>query len=141
MYNWIVEYYYRLLHNARLQITFWLFALSFYDVYVFHDVTCLRLLLFSSYLSLLYGQFSRFHVCFCGLDPGNLKLETVRTTKQRICFRIWDAQFEILRFEIMKTDRRTSLGQGQGGLETVQKNTIMIIITMLIITSSYLSLL
>ena len=21
----------------------------------------------------LYGQFSKFKVCFCGLDPGNLK--------------------------------------------------------------------
>ena len=34
----------------------------------------------------LYGQFSTFHVCFCGLDPGNLKFETVRTQRQRICF-------------------------------------------------------
>ena len=33
-----------------------------------------------------YGQFSKFHVCFCGLDPGNLKCETVRTNKQHICF-------------------------------------------------------
>ena len=33
-----------------------------------------------------YGQFSKFHVCFCGLDPGNLKFETVRTNKQHICF-------------------------------------------------------
>ena len=33
-----------------------------------------------------YGQLSKFHVCFCGLDPGNLKFETVRTHKQRICF-------------------------------------------------------
>ena len=33
-----------------------------------------------------YGQFSKCHVCFCGLDPGNLKLETVRTNKQHICF-------------------------------------------------------
>ena len=32
------------------------------------------------------GQFSEFHVCFCGLDPGNLKFETVRTHKQHICF-------------------------------------------------------
>ena len=29
-----------------------------------------------------YGQFSKFHVCFCGLDPGNLKFETVRTNTQ-----------------------------------------------------------
>ena len=34
----------------------------------------------------LYGQFSKCHVCFCGLDPGNLKFETVRTNKQHICF-------------------------------------------------------
>ena len=33
-----------------------------------------------------YGQFSKFHVCFCGLDPGNLKFETVRTDEQHICF-------------------------------------------------------
>ena len=33
-----------------------------------------------------YGQFSNFHVCFCGLDPGNLKFETVRTNKQHLCF-------------------------------------------------------
>ena len=33
-----------------------------------------------------YGQFSEFHVCCCGLDPGNLKFETVRTHKQHICF-------------------------------------------------------
>ena len=32
------------------------------------------------------GQFSEFHACFCGLDPGNLKFETVRTNKQHICF-------------------------------------------------------
>ena len=34
----------------------------------------------------VYGQFSKCHVCFCGLDPGNLKVETVRTDKQHICF-------------------------------------------------------
>ena len=33
-----------------------------------------------------YGQFSTFHVCFCGLDPGNLKFETVQTNTQHICF-------------------------------------------------------
>ena len=33
-----------------------------------------------------YGQFSTFHVCFCGRDSGNLKFETVRTNKQHICF-------------------------------------------------------
>ena len=33
-----------------------------------------------------YGQFSKFQIFFCGLDPGNLKFETVRTNKQRICF-------------------------------------------------------
>ena len=26
------------------------------------------------------------HVCFCGLDSGNLKFETVQTNKQHICF-------------------------------------------------------
>ena len=35
---------------------------------------------------LVYGKFSTFQVCFCSLDPGNLKSETVRTHKQRICF-------------------------------------------------------
>ena len=34
-----------------------------------------------------YGKFSKFQVCFCGLDPGNLKFETVRTNKQRILFK------------------------------------------------------
>ena len=33
-----------------------------------------------------YGQSSKFHVCFCGLDAGNLKFETVRTNEQHICF-------------------------------------------------------
>ena len=33
-----------------------------------------------------YGQFSKIHICFCGLDSGNLKFETARTNKQRICF-------------------------------------------------------
>ena len=33
-----------------------------------------------------YGQFSKCHVCFCGLDPGNLKFETVRTHKQHTYF-------------------------------------------------------
>ena len=33
-----------------------------------------------------YGQFSKFHVCFCGLDSGNLKFETVRANSQHICF-------------------------------------------------------
>ena len=32
-----------------------------------------------------YGQFSNF-MCFCGLDPGNLKFETVWTNKQHIYF-------------------------------------------------------
>ena len=34
----------------------------------------------------VYGKFSKFQNCFCGLDSGNLKFETVRTHKQRICF-------------------------------------------------------
>ena len=52
-----------------------------------------------------YGEFSKFHVYFCGLDPGNLKFETVRTNKQHICFQDLRRSIEILRFEIMKTDR------------------------------------
>ena len=35
---------------------------------------------------IVYGQFSKLHVSFSGLDPGNLKFETVRTHKQHICF-------------------------------------------------------
>ena len=31
-------------------------------------------------------SFQKIHVCFCCLDPGNLKFETVRTNKQHICF-------------------------------------------------------
>ena len=26
----------------------------------------------------MYGQFSKCHVCFCGLDSGNLKCETLK---------------------------------------------------------------
>ena len=33
-----------------------------------------------------YGQFSKSHACFCGLDSGNLTFETVRTNTQHICF-------------------------------------------------------
>ena len=33
-----------------------------------------------------YGKFSEFQICFCGLDPGNLKFETVRTHKQHMFF-------------------------------------------------------
>ena len=32
-----------------------------------------------------YGKFSKCHVCFCGLDLGNLKSETVRTHARHIC--------------------------------------------------------
>ena len=35
----------------------------------------------------VYGHFSKSHVRFCGLDPGNLKFETVRTHRQHICFK------------------------------------------------------
>ena len=43
--------------------------------------------LLSHYLLLYkYGQFSKFRVCFCGLDPGDSKFETARTNKQHICF-------------------------------------------------------
>ena len=38
------------------------------------------------YTQVHYGQFSEFQVCFCGLDPGNLKFETVRTNMQHMCF-------------------------------------------------------
>ena len=31
-------------------------------------------------------SFQNFKLCFCGLGPGNLKFETVRTHRQRICF-------------------------------------------------------
>ena len=47
---------------------------------------------------LLYSQFSNVHVCFCGLDPGNLKFETVRINKQHVCF--WDLRRSIWNFEI-----------------------------------------
>ena len=40
-----------------------------------------------------YGKFSKFQICFCGLDPGNLRFETVQTNKQRICF--WDLRRSI----------------------------------------------
>ena len=40
----------------------------------------------SSHACSLYGQLSTNHVCFCGLDPGDFKFETVRTHKQHICF-------------------------------------------------------
>ena len=36
--------------------------------------------------SIMYGKFSKFKICFCGLDPGNLKFETVRTHEQPIFF-------------------------------------------------------
>ena len=32
-----------------------------------------------------YGKFSKFRICFCGLDSGNLKFETVRTNRQHTC--------------------------------------------------------
>ena len=35
---------------------------------------------------LCYGHFSEFQMCFCGLDPGNLKSETVRAHKRHVCF-------------------------------------------------------
>ena len=34
----------------------------------------------------VYGQFSNCQICFCGLDPGNLEFETVRTNKQHLFF-------------------------------------------------------
>ena len=35
---------------------------------------------------LAYGQFSIFHVCFCGLGSGNLNFETIPANSQHICF-------------------------------------------------------
>ena len=58
--------------------------------------------------NLSYGQFSKFHVCFSGLDPGNLKLQYGQISNI-FAFRISDAQFEVLRFEIMKTCRSSSV--------------------------------
>ena len=50
------------------------------------------------YGSIVYGQLKRKHVCFCGLDSGNFKFETVRTNKQHICF--WDLRRSIWNFAI-----------------------------------------
>ena len=33
-----------------------------------------------------YGKFSKFQKCVCGLGPGNLKIETIRTNEQHIFF-------------------------------------------------------
>ena len=49
-------------------------------------VSLLLPLVLSSYVGTSNGQFSEFQICFCGLDPGNLKFETVRTNRQQICF-------------------------------------------------------
>ena len=55
---------------------------------VLHSVCSVtdRLSLLSSCPLPHYGQFSKYNVCFCGLDPGNLNFETVRTHKQHVCF-------------------------------------------------------
>ena len=45
-----------------------------------------------------YGKFSKSQICFCGLDPGNLKFETVRTHKQHTCFK--DLRRSIWKFAI-----------------------------------------
>ena len=48
-----------------------------------------------------YGQFSKCHVCFCGLDSGNLKSETVRTNKQHLFlgFETLNLKFAIWNYE------------------------------------------
>ena len=56
-----------------------------------------------------YGQSSEFHVCFCGLDSGNLKFETVRTNRQHVFWENLRRSIWFLRFEIMKTDRNLSV--------------------------------
>ena len=60
-----------------------------------------------------YGQLSKFCVCFCGLDPGNWNLRQYGRISNMFAFRIWDAQFEFSRFEIMKTDRKDAPGATQ----------------------------
>ena len=64
IYIYIVLYYYIRLSNIRTIVV------------LYHD----------SVVMLLYGQFSEFQICFCGLDPGKLNFETVRTNKQHVCF-------------------------------------------------------
>ena len=54
-----------------------------YNVYIY---IYMHVVLGYGYAMLSYGQFSKCHVCFCGQDPGNLKFETVRTTKQHTYF-------------------------------------------------------
>ena len=65
-------------------------------IYIYHYyITCYMLYSILYYITVPvggllrgpnYGQFSKSHVCFCGLDSGNLRFETVRTHKQRIYF-------------------------------------------------------
>ena len=58
-------------------------------LHVRYSLVCMPIYLIfciTRHVSRTYGKFSKFQVCFCGLDPGNLKFETVRTHKQRICF-------------------------------------------------------
>ena len=63
---------------AKTNMTFWKLTVM---------VSLAHLLIFSKATDVKrYGQFSKCHVCFCGLDSGNLKFEIVRTNKQHICF-------------------------------------------------------
>ena len=62
---------------------------SWCDTVLWHERICpyplmYALLMYVNCLVLVYGQFSEFHVCLCGLDPGNLKFDTVRTNKQHL---------------------------------------------------------
>ena len=59
--------------------------LSCITYYVYRNIRLVRQGEAAWILHVTYGQFSKNHVCFCGLDPGNLKFETVRTHKH-ICF-------------------------------------------------------
>ena len=50
-----------------------------------------------------YGQSSRFHVCFCGLDPGNLTISD--SMDKYTTYLLLGFETLNLKFEIMKTDR------------------------------------
>ena len=49
------------------------------------------------------GQFSTFHVCFCGLDLASLKFD--RTDKQATYLLLGFETLSLKRFGVMKTDR------------------------------------
>ena len=72
------------LHNARLDYIIVYYVTLYYTTVAEDDSGLGAGHLSGSCFS--YGQFSKFYVCSCGLDPGNLKFETVGTNKQHICF-------------------------------------------------------